>query len=90
MKGRFYFSGWMDVDVGDDDEETFLGKVDAALEAASIKTLDTAIPMVLGEVSGWSPICRECGCTDDAACEGGCTWVEEDLCSACVAKAAVP
>lgn len=32
--------------------------------------------------------CRECGCTDDAAClvpfEGPCRWVESDLCSACV------
>jgi hypothetical protein len=28
--------------------------------------------------------CRVCGCTDDQACEGGCTWVEDDLCSACV------
>lgn len=27
--------------------------------------------------------CRQCGCTDDRACEGGCTWVEADLCSAC-------
>ena len=27
--------------------------------------------------------CRVCGCTDDEACEGGCTWVEEDLCSRC-------
>jgi ParB family chromosome partitioning protein len=31
--------------------------------------------------------CRECGCTDDEACEGGCSWVEDpegigDLCSA--------
>ena len=23
--------------------------------------------------------CRECGCTDEAACEGGCWWVELDL-----------
>lgn len=30
--------------------------------------------------------CRVCGCTDDWACEGGCSWVEEDLCSACVNK----
>jgi len=29
-------------------------------------------------------ICRVCGCTEDNACEGGCSWVEEDLCSACV------
>ena len=27
--------------------------------------------------------CRECGCTDDAACDGGCWWVKDDLCSAC-------
>jgi hypothetical protein len=28
--------------------------------------------------------CRQCGCTTGAACEGGCSWVEEDLCSACI------
>lgn len=28
--------------------------------------------------------CRVCGCTEDRACEGGCHWVEDDLCSACV------
>lgn len=27
--------------------------------------------------------CRVCGCTDDVACEGGCWWVEADLCSQC-------
>lgn len=27
--------------------------------------------------------CRLCGCTDSAACLGGCSWVEADLCSAC-------
>jgi len=32
--------------------------------------------------------CRECGCTDDDACEGGCSWVEDDLCSACAEKEA--
>ena len=32
--------------------------------------------------------CRVCGCDDEHACatiEGPCTWVEPDLCSACVA-----
>ena len=29
-------------------------------------------------------ICRVCGCTEAAACEGGCFWAEPDLCSACV------
>lgn len=30
-------------------------------------------------------ICRECGCTDDDACDGGCAWVDHDhtLCSSC-------
>lgn len=31
--------------------------------------------------------CRVCGCTWNNACQGGCYWVEEDLCSACVEKA---
>jgi transcriptional regulator with XRE-family HTH domain len=30
--------------------------------------------------------CRVCGCTDDHACEGGCYWVEADLCSKCAEK----
>lgn len=28
--------------------------------------------------------CRTCGCTELQACAGGCSWVEPDLCSACV------
>lgn len=32
--------------------------------------------------------CRMCGCTQDHACEGGCHWVEWDLCSKCVSKGA--
>jgi len=31
--------------------------------------------------------CRICGCTQDDACPGGCYWVDEDLCSACVHEA---
>jgi single-strand DNA-binding protein len=30
--------------------------------------------------------CRECGCTEDNACPGGCYWVEPDLCSVCAAN----
>lgn len=38
--------------------------------------------------------CRLCGCTDNAACPGGCSWVEDpeflgDLCSQCLPKAQV-
>lgn len=28
--------------------------------------------------------CKVCGCTQDHACAGGCYWVTDDLCSACV------
>ena len=28
--------------------------------------------------------CRQCGCTDRAACAGGCWWVTADMCSRCV------
>jgi len=31
-------------------------------------------------------ICRVCGCSQEDACEGGCSWVEKDLCSSCVGK----
>ena len=27
--------------------------------------------------------CRVCGCSHYNPCEGGCWWVEQDLCSAC-------
>lgn len=27
--------------------------------------------------------CRACGCTEDYACPGGCSWVDPTLCSAC-------
>lgn len=30
--------------------------------------------------------CIGCGCTDDRACRGGCSWVKKDppICSACI------
>lgn len=28
-------------------------------------------------------VCRVCGCTQNNACPGGCSWVEPDLCSDC-------
>ena len=31
--------------------------------------------------------CRVCGCWEMQACEGGCYWVGDDLCSACVVRA---
>lgn len=28
--------------------------------------------------------CRVCHCTEQWSCPGGCRWVEDDLCSACL------
>lgn len=36
-----------------------------------------------GEAEDRGGVCRECGCTDERACPGGCEWVEPDLCSRC-------
>lgn len=29
-------------------------------------------------------VCRMCGCDDCNPCPGGCGWVDDDLCSACL------
>jgi protein gp37 len=34
--------------------------------------------------------CRVCGCTEHNACDGGCSWVEPNLCSNCIGKATMP
>lgn len=34
--------------------------------------------------------CRGCGCTHEKACDGGCEWVEADLCSKCSRPLIVP
>jgi hypothetical protein len=30
--------------------------------------------------------CRLCGCSEEDACDGGCSWAGPELCSACDAK----
>lgn len=51
------------------------------------------IPCPHGAASPNARRCRECGCTDDRACvfigrrgvaTAMCSWVEDDLCSACI------
>lgn len=37
------------------------------------------VPVLVGD-----QVCLKCGCTEFDACDEGCGWVEEDLCSACV------
>ena len=35
------------------------------------------VPSLLG------PVCTGCGCSQDDACEGGCAWATETICTAC-------
>lgn len=35
-----------------------------------------------------APACRICGCTEHNACDGGCHWLEPDLCSRCKGRPA--
>ena len=48
----------------------------------------TTIDLTDGAQGADGPRCRVCGCTDDAPCPGGCSWIqslfgEGDLCSSC-------
>lgn len=36
-----------------------------------------------GRLSG-AVTCRVCGCSDNWACDGGCWWAGDDLCTSCV------
>jgi hypothetical protein len=60
---------------------------DVLVELLETYTDDELIAMVpLFDVQS----CRVCGCTEDRACEGGCYWIEPDLCSACAKADGVP
>lgn len=50
------------------------------LAAAKVRQADAAIRAVTQ-----GRTCRECGCTETRPCQGGCAWVESDLCSSCIA-----
>lgn len=60
---------------------------------ASSGTLSPHIEAIItGHGSTEPPIeagtCRYCGCTEYAACEGGCSWIDDEqtVCSACEEK----
>jgi len=36
------------------------------------------------------PTCLECGCTEQFACEGGCSWAGPNVCSSCLAPQMKP
>jgi hypothetical protein len=56
------------------DEDTAVGMLAAAHEMG----VAVARNLALGRRT-----CRICGCWELAACEGGCCWIADDLCSAC-------
>lgn len=56
----------------------------AVLEAADLDP--AAVLRVLAPEILEIAVCRDCGCTDITACDEGCYWVAENLCSACAAK----
>ncbi|MDD5302967.1 MAG: hypothetical protein PHS14_07625 [Elusimicrobia bacterium] len=35
---------------------------------------------------GMEPACRVCGCTEEKACPGGCSWAGVGICSVCEVK----
>jgi hypothetical protein len=39
--------------------------------------------MVVERAARTGVICRECGCSEYDACEGGCSWAKPGLCSRC-------
>lgn len=61
----------------------------AELEAAALDALPEGAfsatdgrPRIPSRLGG---VCRRCGCTQNDACDEGCGWAAEDLCTACVA-----
>ena len=64
-----------DIDAGDDDGNSDPLPDDA--EGSDIDDID-------------NKSCRVCGCTFSTPCEGGCSWVEADLCSKCADAPAKP
>lgn len=64
----------------------------AQAPAATTETIELGEPGLAEHIAdmneGGLQTCRVCGCTEEAGCEGGCTWVEDDLCSSCVPQQA--
>lgn len=58
-------------------EAFFVDILQGALPEFFGPTAVERIPAIIG------PVCRECGCSHEDACEGGCAWAEVDLCTAC-------
>lgn len=58
-------------------------EAEAALLAEAAGAMQRSGIVLLGD-PGAAERCQVCGCTEERACPGGCSWVEPGLCSACV------
>jgi hypothetical protein len=68
----------------------FAAAVDALIDiATSLRELTGLAQQEVGAPPGpvVERICRYCGCTDEQACPEDCSWVTDDLCSACEQRA---
>ncbi len=94
MKARIYFVDSVEVElpphiadlvtVKDGVVVGKTGQMEMAFDMALLSLATASRPDLVGkEPASASMVCRECGCTDEDACLGGCYWVEVDLCSSC-------
>jgi len=52
-----------------------------ALPEDAFEASDGRMPRIPARLGG---VCRVCGCSQNDACDAGCGWAAEDLCTACV------
>ena len=81
LKMNLNFSG---TDDEDDRGEVKLSIVVGRLDETPQVTMRLC---ALGLFILFGGVCRECGCTNETPCEGGCHWAEPDLCSTCAEAA---
>ncbi len=79
---------WLDAAAGRAAEHASVdlgAKLDASVVAAlPEKVVGPGVPLAVPSLIG--QVCRACGCSEDDACCGGCSWVAPDLCSKCAPK----
>lgn len=62
-------------------ERALAGEIGDALPEDAFVASDARMPRIPSFLGG---VCRVCGCSQNDACDAGCGWVAEDLCTACV------
>lgn len=51
--------------------------------------MTTVLEARAADVAAGLAACRSCGCTPNVACDGGCCWIDDDLCSTCAVVVAL-